>query len=73
MVLSYAWLESAAADHPDAFADVVGTEAAATLLYKHGPQLRLSGKRARMPRPGEPDALGPLRVIFGRRSSTTTC
>jgi hypothetical protein len=76
------WLTSRAADHSDAFTDVVGAEAAVTawrkhplrknkaspatinqglaavtLLYEHGPQLRISVKRARIPRPGEPDAL----------------
>jgi integrase/recombinase XerC len=33
--------------------------AAVTLLYEHGPQLRIAVKRARVPRPGEPDALEP--------------
>jgi integrase len=33
--------------------------AAITLLYEHGPQLRISIKRARVSRPGEPDALSP--------------
>jgi len=79
-----AWLTEHAADHEDAFADVVGAEAAVTawrehllrrqkaspatvnqalaavtLLYEHGPQLRIAVKRARVPRPGEPDALEP--------------
>jgi site-specific recombinase XerD len=77
------WLAEHAADHPDAFADVVGAEAAVTrwrrhlleckaspasvnqalaavtLLYEHGPQLRIAVKRARVKRPGEPDALTP--------------
>ncbi|MEV6341253.1 tyrosine-type recombinase/integrase [Nocardia vinacea] len=78
-----AWLKvGAAVQHPDAFADVVGAEAAVTawrrhllrtkkarpstinqalaavtLLYSHGPQLRISVKRVRVPRPGEPYAL----------------
>ncbi len=75
------WLGEHAADHPDAFTDVVGAEAAVTrwrrhllqrkaspasvnqalaavtLLYEHGPQLRIAVKRARLERPGEPDAL----------------
>jgi site-specific recombinase XerD len=78
-----AWLAGHAADHPDAFTDVVGAEAAVTrwrrhllqrkaspasvnqalaavtLLYEHGPQLRIAVKRARVERPGEPDALTP--------------
>ena len=78
-----AWLAEQAADHPDAFTDVVGAEAAVTrwrrhllerkaspasvnqalaavtLLYEHGPQLRIAVKRARIERPGEPDALTP--------------
>jgi integrase len=69
--------------HPDAFADVIGAEAAVTtwrrqllhagarpatvnqalaavtLLYEHGANLRTKVKRARVPRPGEPDALTP--------------
>jgi site-specific recombinase XerD len=77
------WLAQHAADHPDAFADVVGAEAAVTrwrrhllqrkaspasvnqalaavtLLYEHGLQLRIAVKRARVERPGEPDALAP--------------
>ncbi len=76
------WLASHAADHPDAFADTVGAEAAVTawrrhlitgkaapatvnqalaavtLLYEHA-GLRIAVKRARVPRPGEPDALTP--------------
>ncbi|MGI8312868.1 hypothetical protein [Saccharopolyspora hattusasensis] len=72
-----------AQDHPDAFADVVGAEAAVTawrrslprakaspstlnqalasvtLLYENGAQMRIQVKRARVPRPGEPDALTP--------------
>jgi integrase len=77
--------ESGAADAvPDAFADVVGAEAAVTawrkhllrrqkpspatvnqalaavtLLYEHGPQLRITVKRARVHRPDVPDALEP--------------
>jgi integrase len=30
-----------------------------TLLYEHGPQLRITVKRVRVERPGEPDALTP--------------
>jgi integrase len=33
--------------------------AAVTLLYEHGPQLRIATKRARVERPSEPDALTP--------------
>ena len=75
-----AWLAGRAADHPDAFADVVGAEAAVTawrrrliedrarpatvnqalaavtLMYEQA-GLRIAVKRARVPRPGEPDAL----------------
>lgn len=76
------WLDQHGADHPDAFADLVGAEAAVTawrrhllrerkaspasinqalaavsLLYEHGPRLRISITRARVPRPGQPDAL----------------
>jgi integrase len=78
-----AWLAAHTGDHPDAFTDTVGAEAAVTawrrhllrcraspvsvnqalaavsLLYEHGPQLRITVKRARVPRPGEPDALTP--------------
>ena len=78
-----AWLAAHAADHPDAFTDIVGAEAAVTawrrhllrrkaspasanqalaavtLLYEHGPQLRIAVKRVRVQRPGEPDALPP--------------
>ncbi len=78
-----AWLAANAADHPDAFADTVGAEAAVTrwrrhllqrkaspasvnqalaavtLLYEHGSRLRITVKRARVERPGEPDALTP--------------
>ncbi|WP_131786702.1 tyrosine-type recombinase/integrase [Protofrankia symbiont of Coriaria ruscifolia] len=79
-----AWLAAHTDAHPDAFADVVGAEAAVTawrrhllrttraspatvnqalaavsLMYEHGPQLRIQVKRARVPRPGEPDALTP--------------
>ncbi|WP_280489089.1 tyrosine-type recombinase/integrase, partial [Nocardia carnea] len=77
-----AWLTDHADQHPDAFADLVGAEAAVTawrrhllrdrksspstvnqalaavtLLYEHGPQLRIVVKRARVARPGEPNAL----------------
>jgi integrase/recombinase XerC len=75
-----AWLTEDAADHPDAFADLVGAEAAVTawrrhlitrrakpatvnqalaavtLLYEQA-GLRIAVKRARVPKPGEPDAL----------------
>jgi integrase/recombinase XerC len=78
-----AWLTEHTAEHPDAFADQVGAEAAVTawrrhllrgkaspatinqalaavsLLYEHGAGLRIQVKRARVPRPGEPDALTP--------------
>jgi len=74
------WLDEHAADHPDAFADLVGAEsavtawrrhlmrakaspatinqalAAVTLMYSHA-GVRIAVKRARVPRPGEPDAL----------------
>lgn len=77
------WIARHAEDHPDAFADVVGAEAAVTawrrhllaagaapatvnqalaavtLMYEHGAQLHITVKRARVPRPGEPDALTP--------------
>jgi integrase len=33
--------------------------AAVTLLYEHGARLRIRVKRARVPRPGEPEALSP--------------
>ncbi|TNH28797.1 hypothetical protein FHG89_14255 [Micromonospora orduensis] len=76
-----AWLGQHAGEHPDAFVDQVGAEAAVTawrrhliatkvgpstvnqalaavdLLYEIGAGLRLKVKRARVPRPGEPDAL----------------
>jgi site-specific recombinase XerD len=77
-----AWLTQHSADHPDAFTDIVGAEAAVTawrrhlmrdrkaspatinqalaavsLLYEHGPRVRISIQRARVPHPGEPDAL----------------
>ena len=92
-----AWLREHAADHPDAFADAVGAEAAVTawrrhllrrrspatvnqalaavtLLYEHGAQLRIDVKRARVARPGEPDALTPkqqgaLERAAGRRGA----
>ncbi len=75
------WLAAHMGNHPDAFTDTVGAEAAVTawrrhllrrkaspasvnqalaavsLLYEHGPQLRIAVKRARVQRPGEPDAL----------------
>ena len=78
-----AWLAEHTGEHPDAFADAVGAEAAVTrwrrhllerkaspasvnqalaavtLLYGHGPQFRIAVKRARVERPGEPDALTP--------------
>ena len=74
------WLDEHAADHPDAFADLVGAEAAVTawrrhlmrakaspatinqalaavtLMYSHA-GMHIAVKRARVPRPGEPDAL----------------
>ena len=76
------WLTSRTADHPDAFADTVGAEAAVTAWRRHllrdkaSPAsvnqalaavallydqagLRVAVKRARVPRPGEPDALTP--------------
>lgn len=75
-----AWLVEHAADHADAFADVVGAEAAVTAWRRHllagkaAPSsvnqalaavtllysqagMRIKVKRARVPRPGEPDAL----------------
>jgi integrase len=75
-----AWLTGRAAEHPDAFADVIGAEAAVTawrrhlfenrarpatvnqalaavtLMYEQA-GLRIAIKRARVPKPGEPDAL----------------
>lgn len=75
------WLAQHAGEHPDAFVDQVGAEAAVTawrrhlittkaspstvnqalaatdLLYEVGAGLRLKVKRARVPRPGEPEAL----------------
>ena len=75
-----AWLTERAAEHPDAFDNVVGAEAAATawrrhlvgdrakpatvnqalaavtLMYEQAGK-RIVVKRARVPRPGEPDAL----------------
>ncbi|MEV5707975.1 tyrosine-type recombinase/integrase [Actinoallomurus sp. NPDC052274] len=74
------WLTEHAANYPDAFADLVGAEAAVTvwrrylitrraspatvnqalaavtLLYEQA-SLRIAVKRARVPKPGEPDAL----------------
>lgn len=102
------WLAAHAADHPDAFTDTVGAEAAVTrwhrhllqrkaspasvnqalaavtLLYEHGPQLRIAVKRARVERPGEPDALTPAEqgaverpptgaAAATRRSSRSCC
>ncbi|HEX4811552.1 MAG TPA: tyrosine-type recombinase/integrase [Nonomuraea sp.] len=75
-----AWLTECAADHPDAFADIVGAEAAVTAWRRHLIEgrakpatinqalaavtlmyeqigLRIAVKRARVPKPGEPDAL----------------
>ncbi len=77
-----AWLAGHAADHGDAFADLVGAEgavtawrrdmitarsspskvnqalAAVTLMYQQA-GIRIAVRRARIPRPGEPDALTP--------------
>jgi site-specific recombinase XerD len=88
-----AWLTEHAQDHPDAFTDTVGAEAAVTrwrrhllqrkaspasvnqalaavtLLYEHGPQLRIAVKRARVKRPGEPDALTPAQQGALERSA----
>jgi site-specific recombinase XerD len=75
-----AWLTERAAEHPDAFADMVGAEAAVTAWRRHLFEdrakpatvnqalaavtlmyeqvgLRIAIKRARVPKPGEPDAL----------------
>ncbi|GAA4607752.1 tyrosine-type recombinase/integrase [Actinoallomurus liliacearum] len=75
-----AWLAERAVEHPDAFADVVGAEAAVTAWRRHLIEgrakpatvnqalaavtlmyeqagLRIAVKRARVPKPGEPDAL----------------
>ncbi|MGH3097702.1 MAG: tyrosine-type recombinase/integrase [Streptosporangiales bacterium] len=51
--------------------------AAVTLLYEHGAGLRLGVKRARVPRPGEPDALdagqqGRLERAAARRGARDT-
>lgn len=54
-----AWLDQRGDEYGDAFADVVGAEAAVTLLYEHGARLRVASKRARVTRPDEPDALTP--------------
>ncbi|MEV0705873.1 tyrosine-type recombinase/integrase [Saccharopolyspora sp. NPDC050389] len=43
--------------------------AAVTLLYEHGPQLRITVKRVRVPRPGEPDALSPAQQGKVERAS----
>jgi len=91
-----AWLTEHAADHPDAFADVVGAEAAVTAWRRHLIEdrarpatvnqalaavtlmyeqagLRIVVKRARVPRPGEPDAMtiqqqGAVERAAARRS-----
>lgn len=94
-----AWLAAHTAEHPDAFADAVGAEAAVTtwrrhllgpgragpstvnqalaavtLLYEHGHRLKIRVKRARVPKPGAPDALtaaaeGAVRRAADRRSA----
>jgi integrase len=89
-----AWLEKRADDHGDAFADVVGAEAAVTawrrhllrgqkaspsttnqalaavtLLYEYGAGLRIQVKRARVLRPGEPDALTPKQQGWVERAA----
>jgi integrase/recombinase XerC len=74
------WLADNVGEHPDAFADVVGAEAAVTAWRRHLIEgrakpasvnqalaavtlmyaqagLRIAVKRARVPKPGEPDAL----------------
>ncbi|MGI8313162.1 tyrosine-type recombinase/integrase [Saccharopolyspora hattusasensis] len=43
--------------------------AAVTLLYEHGPQLRITVKRVRVPRPGEPDALSSAQQGKAERAS----
>lgn len=90
-----AWLAQHAGEHPDAFVDQVGAEAAVTawrrhliatkaspstvnqalaatdLLYEVGAGLRLKVKRARVPRPGEPEALTPKERIMQLIHSVT--
>ncbi|GAA3509775.1 integrase/recombinase XerC [Streptosporangium album] len=87
------WLLAHAAEHADAFVDLVGAEAAVTawrrhllaggaspatvnqalaavtLLYEHGPGLRLAVKRARVPKPGAPDALTRAQENAVRRAA----
>ncbi|WP_440107638.1 tyrosine-type recombinase/integrase [Streptosporangium sp. H16] len=87
------WLLARAAEHADAFVDLVGAEAAVTawrrhllaagaspatvnqalaavtLLYEHGPALRLAVKRARVPKPGAPDALSRAQENAVRRAA----
>ncbi|MFC7646776.1 tyrosine-type recombinase/integrase [Streptosporangium lutulentum] len=87
------WLLAHAAEHADAFVDLVGAEAAitawrrhllaagaspatvnqalaaVTLLYEHGPALRLAVKRARVPKPGAPDALSRAQENAVRRAA----
>ncbi|MER6831972.1 tyrosine-type recombinase/integrase [Streptosporangium sp. NPDC000563] len=43
--------------------------AAVTLLYEHGPALRLAVKRARVPKPGAPDALSRAQENAIRRAA----
>jgi len=94
-----AWLAAHTAEHPDAFADAVGAEAAitawrrhllatgkagpstvnqalaaVTLLYEHGHHLKVRVKRARIPKPGAPNALtaaaeGAVRRAADRRGT----
>lgn len=92
-----AWLAERAGEHPDAFADVVGAEAAVTAWRRHLIEdrakpatinqglaavtlmyaqagLSITVKRARVPRPGEPDALtraqqGALERAAARRGA----
>ncbi|MER6831966.1 tyrosine-type recombinase/integrase [Streptosporangium sp. NPDC000563] len=87
------WLLAHAAEHADAFVDLVGAEAAVTawrrqllaagaspatvnqalaavtLLYEHGPALRLAVKRTRVPKPGAPDALTRAQENAVRRAA----
>ncbi|MGJ6967825.1 tyrosine-type recombinase/integrase [Streptosporangium sp. G11] len=87
------WLLARAAEHADAFVDLVGAEAAVTawrrhplgagaspatvnqapaavtLLYEHGPALRSAVKRARVPKPGVPDALSRAQENAVRRAA----
>ncbi|WP_440072693.1 tyrosine-type recombinase/integrase [Streptosporangium sp. OZ121] len=87
------WLLGRAAEHADAFVDLVGAEAAVTawrrnllaagaspatvnqalaavtLLYEHGPSLRLAVKRARVPKPGAPEALSRAQENAVRRAA----